>query len=71
MLFLKMDLGDGLAACSQTVRSLLIPLASKASLENDLSMARIDSTKSEIRPSGTLPCEQSQLEMDQNLSLLN
>ncbi len=48
ILFLKTYLGDELTPSSQTVGSLLIPLAAETSWENDMSTAPKDSTISKI-----------------------
>ncbi len=53
--FLKTFLVVSLAPFSQTVGSLLIPLASKAGLENDLSIAPVDLTNTKFCPTCTLP----------------
>jgi hypothetical protein len=55
ILSLKMYLGGGLAPSSQTVGSLQIPHAGKASQENDLSITQMDLAKSKIHVTWTLP----------------
>jgi hypothetical protein len=53
--FLKTFLRVSLAPFSQTVGSLLIPLAGKAGLENNLSIAPVDLTNTKFCPTCTLP----------------
>jgi hypothetical protein len=53
ILFLKTQLGGGLAPSSQTVGSLLIPPGWKTSWENDLCIAPMDLTNIDIQPTQT------------------
>ncbi len=48
VLFLNTYLGDGFDPSSQILGSLLISLPGKASQENDLNIAPMDSTNSQI-----------------------